>query len=120
MAHDRAGDVVGHVGYDQIWPAAGELAHVTTQDVGIDEFDVGRAGEARFQQRLQAFVQFNGDDVGSLPGQYLGERAGARADLNDGVSRLDGGAVGNLLQRVRIVQEVLAEALLRFDVVGCE
>jgi len=121
VAQNGAGDVVRQVGDHTVRLIGADVqAQVDFQDVGVHQGDVGVVAEAVVQQRDQAVVQLDGDHPAGDIGQPVGQRAGARADLQHGFFRAEFRRADDLVQGVGIVQKVLAQAFLGADAVAVQ
>ena len=123
LQHDRARQVVGDVADhpDAPEPAFGPRGReVERQDISPDDLDIGHAPELRLQHLDETPVDLDGDHAPGASGEQRRQDADARADLDDGVRVANPGDPDDLLQDVRIAQEILAETLQRPDPVLTE
>ena len=121
-AHDdRRGDIVGQVRHDfQRLPAVlflRQLRQVHFHDVFVDDLNVVPAGQGVLKDGDERTVDLHGDDFLRRAGQVLGHGADARPDLQDAVILRDLRRFDDLLQHAGIDEEVLAEFLLKCEII---
>jgi len=119
----RNGDLVGQVGNQLACPARPGLLRVqdvkhewvnlvlARQDIGLHQREARLLAETVAQQRLQTAIDFDGNDASPAFEQDLGQRAGARAHLEDNVVRPYLCRLHQLTHQVKVNQEVLPVAL---------
>ena len=81
------------------------------QDVARYDVRVRVVGEGLVEDRVQALVQFDGDDLLCPLCQLDGQDADAGADLDDAVLRTGDGRFCHARTDTRIDQKVLSECL---------
>ncbi len=93
---------------------------LTPQDVTGDQGEIRPIAQAVAADGLQGTVDFDGDDVARLSHEFLGERAGPRAHLEDDVVGSELGGGHQFAHQVAVDEEVLAETLQRPNAGGGE
>ncbi len=81
------------------------------QDVARHDVSVRVVGEGLIEDRAQALVQFDGDDLLCPLCQFDGQDADTGADLDDAVLRVRDGGLRHARTDTRIDQKVLPECL---------
>ena len=77
-------------------------------------------GKLLTQDGNQPLIQFDGHDASGLFGQVMGQCAEAGTDLEHCVGWCEVGGVGDAGQMGRVDEEVLAEGLLKVQIVAAD
>lgn len=100
----------------------GELlieAVLAVEGVGEDELEaVAIVAEAFAEELLHVAVDLDGDDPCAGVDEFCGEDAGAGADFEDGVGRLEVGGIDDTAEVVGIDEEVLAQGFFGEEASG--
>ena len=84
-----------------------KLTHIEARAVGVVDLDRGLTGKAVFEKGCEAGIEFDKNHALRHPDDVLGESAGARADLDDGVVFGELELRHNPSRHVRVDEEIL-------------
>jgi hypothetical protein len=112
VEQQRRGDVVGQVADQADRCAARERGDVDGERVGFDDLELADARGRRAQARGQVAVELDRGQRADAREQREGERAFARADLDEALARLRVDRAQQPVDDAALVQEMLPEALL--------
>lgn len=118
---DRRRNVVWEIGHDlhriSVIVGFDELMEIQLQYIIMDDGDIGMIMQGFMENRDEVCIDFHGYHMSGGFCEGLRHGADARADLENAVILRDLGAADDVLQHALIDQKVLAEALLKAEVV---